>query len=112
MSDTLRDRIAREFMAYSEAESLDDRDELYLSPLEFADVAMRAESLDAAWAEAEAALPKGVGLELLYLGSLVPDRYGARAFDGKRLPSLALAGGPTPAAALRGLTAKLRERAG
>lgn len=71
-------------------------------------------SLDAAWAEAEAALPEGWFLVL----SDDP-RYSAEATrEGYHDPAIGWVGvqtrdatGPTPAAALRALAATLRERA-
>ena len=69
-----------------------------------------ADSLDAAWAEAEAALPEGgriYGARRLYDGgwefSAEWWTYDARYRAGR-------ATGDTPAAALRALAAKLRER--
>ena len=89
-----------------------------------------ADSLDAAWASAEAALPEGWQLEVVHRGALTGDinpwtgyaitepreQYVAEAahvwYGGptwKRIdPPEAKAEGPTPAAALRALTAKLR----
>jgi hypothetical protein len=64
------------------------------------------DSVDAAWAEAEAALPKG-GIHLHSPGGN-PRVYWAEGIDPRRMIS-ASEMGPTPAAALRALTAKLRE---
>ena len=76
------------------------------------------DSLDASWAEAEAARPEGwfIGVESGWpISAEQPDGYRAVAsrdqaylFDG---PS-ASGEGPTPAAALRALAAKLREHWG
>ena len=76
------------------------------------------DSLDASWAEAEAAQPEGwfIGVESGWpISAEQPDGYRAVAsrdqtylFDG---PS-ASGEGPTPAAALRALAAKLREAVG
>ena len=76
------------------------------------------DSLDASWAEAEAARPEGwfIGVESGWpISAEQPDGYRAVAsrdqtylFDG---PS-ASGEGPTPAAALRALAAKLREAVG
>ncbi len=62
------------------------------------------DSLDAAWAEAEAALPEGWAFEVKRDG----DRCDATAADNWGEPQL-LAVGPDPASALRGLIANLRE---
>ena len=84
------------------------------------------DSLDAAWAEAEAALPDG--WTLLEVSRLDRDEDGGRMLDARGGYWYASAGegnkaqvvsyirreetetGHTPAAALRGLAAKLRER--
>lgn len=73
------------------------------------------DSLDAAWAEAEAALPEG--WQLVLLRGLAGD-YSAHAEDISKRPDDGswtheeerFAFGRTPAAALRALAAKLRER--
>jgi hypothetical protein len=73
-----------------------------------------SDSLDAAWAEAEAALPKGwdgptVGPFVDNLRHV--DRWVATAgkyIDNLDLPKEERGFGPTPAAALRALAAKLR----
>jgi hypothetical protein len=75
--------------------------------------AVVADSLDAAWAEAEAALPEGA-----YLVLSDDPRYTAEATrEGYHHPAIGWVGvwtmeatGPTPTAALRALAAKLRER--
>ena len=71
-----------------------------------------AGSLDAAWAEAEAALPeRHGGLHLNSYGDWGRiDGWSAHTF-APRQPTIT-ATGPTPAAALRALAAKLREREG
>lgn len=75
--------------------------------------AMGADSLDAAWAEAEAALPDGwfiARLELLRLPTR--DRPLWQVLTSRPMTSgsgaMASGEGPTPAAALRALAAKLR----
>lgn len=72
-----------------------------------------ADSLDAAWAEAEAALPEGWALTLTP-DTTEPDTYVAEGrprdpFDSTRTGDLAWGAGPTPAAALRALAAQLRQ---
>ena len=70
-----------------------------------------SDSLDAAWAEAEAALPKGwvvAGLNL-DLWALSRGEQVWVAAAGHPLDSSTFAEAPTPAAALRALAAKLRE---
>jgi hypothetical protein len=68
--------------------------------------------LDAAWAEAEAALPEDWELRLFYWGD---PKYGATASyrfslgRGRAVP-FEQEYGPTPAAALRALAEQLRER--
>jgi hypothetical protein len=73
---------------------------------------MGADSLDAAWAEAEAVLPENGGLRLARVAYLSQTPYGlaysAWALQGT-LP-LGLGRGDTPVAALRALADKLRER--
>jgi hypothetical protein len=67
------------------------------------------DSLDAAWAEAEAALPEGWEINL-YLDPRAEDithRYGVNAGHPQRFAEI-MVNGPTPAAALRALEAKLR----
>ena len=95
---------------------------------------MVAASLDAAWAEAEAALPEGWAIgavtrnveghgrthgqawwcsafRLRAGAPLLPDKAASRkSWDDPLRRQIAY--GPTPAAALRALAAKLRERAG
>ncbi len=69
--------------------------------------------LDAAWVEAEAALPEGWTLRLSNGGH--PERYAATAIrldDGWEPQKDIRAPGPTPTAALRALVAKLREAQG
>lgn len=73
----------------------------------------RVDSLDAALAEAVAALPEGWGISV----SRQPGQSDWSAMAGPNTWDLyggseATGYGPTPAAALRALTAKLRERAG
>lgn len=81
------------------------------------------DSLDAAWAEAEAALPEG--WRPATVGPADPDAYDEAGnpisapwvasvvspafFDGENDREWACGSGPTPAAALRALAAKLRE---
>jgi len=76
--------------------------------------AIAADSLDAALAEVEAALPKGWHLCAVerhcHVGDATPGEWGAYAHDANRWESES-AQGPTPAAALRALTVKLRETA-
>ena len=72
-----------------------------------------ADSLDAAWQEAEAALPEGWGMQLIrganvQTGERTPD-YRAISFSGTMPVTDGY--GPTPAVALRALAARLRERA-
>jgi hypothetical protein len=81
------------------------------------------DTLDAAWAEAEAALPEGwvcgvQGTDLAVPGRLYDawagvgrhwDEHAGRLAD---TPPECFGFGPTPAAALRELAARLRERAG
>ena len=71
-------------------------------------------SLDAAWAEAEAALPEGhyelrlsshAGVRGVYFASVHDGTEGAMATRA----GVAVAEGPTPAAALRALAEKLGE---
>lgn len=73
----------------------------------------RIDSLDAAWAEAEAALPEGWSFRLEHEA---PEHFWAQASTNWRFDdpdeTLPACEGPTPAAALRALAAKLRERAG
>jgi integrase len=75
-----------------------------------------SDSLDAAWAEAEAALPEGWGLRLTKAERHATLPGEGRVFAhakppyGSRRPRIR-GEGPTPAAALRALAAKLRERA-
>lgn len=76
------------------------------------------DSLDAAWAEAEAALPEGWAMLQLHHTAMMDQRWQAEA-QSRIGPVVAwnrvrtvIAEGLTPAAALRALTAKLRERAG
>ena len=74
------------------------------------------DSLDAAWAAAEAALPEGRQLQLEYAR---PGLYVARyqwltvvVVDGTQIPASSTwrwSEGPTPAAALRALAARLEE---
>ena len=74
-------------------------------PMHIAPAKCPAGSLDAAWAEAEVALPKGwelSGVERWY----TPHEWIALAHEPGH--SEASAGGPTPAAARRALAAKLR----
>lgn len=73
-----------------------------------------ADSLDAAWAEAEAALPKHWRLAI---SPYYPSGWEAYAYDIRRTPSSGKGKhgsgacyGDTPAAALRALAANLRER--
>jgi hypothetical protein len=71
------------------------------------EVDFRRDSLDAAWAEAEAALPEG------WMGpSLAEQTEGNwRAYSARRHsspPEIITTVGPTPAAALRALAVKLR----
>lgn len=65
------------------------------------------DSLDAAWAEARAVAPEGTAIELF---GPVGGRYAAQIHGDHWLPGRS-AGGDTPAAALRALTAKLRDKA-
>lgn len=69
------------------------------------------DSLDEAWADAEAALPEGWWFTALSRGH---DGYVAKAHDGTvinhRVWTIEKGFGPTPAAALRALAVKLRER--
>ncbi len=72
------------------------------------------DSLDAAWAEAEAALPEGMDLELCARTNGLGDewRYVAGIHDGGQGAAivngvLATGHGPTPVAALRALAAAL-----
>lgn len=71
-------------------------------------------SLDAAWAEAEAALPKGwwiVSVRRYYFGSSWRVDFGRPDdFDPSRYIENSGPEKSTPAAALRALAAKLRER--
>lgn len=84
-----------------------------------------ADSLDAAWAEAEAALPEGPWMmELVRHGAMngdenpytgyvidrIPDRYEAVAQNTWACDEVVTGTGPTPAAALRALAAELRQR--
>lgn len=70
-----------------------------------------ADSLDAAWAEAEAALPEGHTMDLVLENHVDGGRY--LAWTMRHTDTAIIRGeGPTPAAALRALTARLRERAG
>ena len=70
------------------------------------------DSLDAAWAEAEAALPEGWAIVSIFATSSAPWEW--RAFAGLTVnpesddPFMSWAEGPTPAAALRALAARLR----
>jgi hypothetical protein len=64
-------------------------------------------SLDAAWAEAEAALPGDSGLGVSKTVGVTSGAYVATTDSG--MPRDGYAYGPTPAAALRALAAKLRE---
>jgi hypothetical protein len=76
-------------------------------------------TLDHAWAEAERALPDGWAINMLW-GTVTEDRWAASAgpfpSDDTHARLHVVAGGPTPAAALTALAAKLRtapkERAG
>jgi hypothetical protein len=74
------------------------------------------DSLDAAWAEAEAALPDGwIGPSLGPELAIKRSGWVWRAFSWDRATPrgvLIEGHGPTPAAALRALAAKLREMAG
>ena len=87
---------------------------------------LATDSLDAAWAEAEAALPEGwqiitlewAGMITDYLGEPIPEdgedwRAIADALgkeDEDEVDEIRYARGPSPAAALRALATKLRER--
>lgn len=68
--------------------------------------------LDRAWAEAEAALPEGWAVNLLW-GTITEERWAVSAGPFPSVPEHAalhqVAGGPNPAAALRALAVKLRE---
>lgn len=65
-----------------------------------------SDSVDAAWAEAEAALPEG-----WVLGGVTLHNPGYKAFAAHRFrPGIHVYGHPTPAAALRALAVRLRER--
>lgn len=69
-----------------------------------------AGALDVAWAEAEAALPEGWRIHMLSVTA--SDEWQAVAGvreDRGQDPFIALEVGPTPAAALRALTERLRE---
>jgi hypothetical protein len=67
------------------------------------------DSLDAAWAEAEAVLPEGWMLERVWRNA---GAWNARAGEGPYPAAIGVqqigGSGPTPAAALRALAAKLR----
>ena len=63
--------------------------------------------LDAAWAEVEAALPEGWWLDYLMLDEEDPVRWAALARKDRRDDDWVEAYGPTPAAALHALTARL-----
>lgn len=68
------------------------------------------DSIDAAWAAAEAALPEGWVIQSVL--RCTPECWQAWAADPAEDasdPFVAIADGPTPAAALRSLAAKLRE---
>jgi hypothetical protein len=70
------------------------------------------DSLDAAWAEAEAALPeRACGLSITAQGDWGVVRNWAAWAYAPGEPTIT-GNGPTPAAALRALAARLRERAG
>lgn len=66
------------------------------------------DSLDAAWAEAEAALPEGWGIGIQVPPGGYPGGYEVGASGDTEWT--VQANGPTPAAALRALAAKLREQ--
>lgn len=88
------------------AESVDG--EMYASP-----PATAPDSLDAAWAEAEAALPEGVAFTLTRAATPSdgrPTAYYATAdpIYSSAIRSKMQISGPTPAAALRALAARLR----
>jgi hypothetical protein len=71
-----------------------------------------ADSLDAAWAEAEAALPERYGLSLNAWNAEIvamADLMSAATESELRSAPSFRGTGPTPAAALRSLTEKLRE---
>lgn len=67
------------------------------------------DDLGAAWAEAEAALPEGWAISLLWGGERWAAAAGPWPDDGQRRTIYASAD-TTPAAALRALAAALRER--
>jgi hypothetical protein len=78
------------------------------------DVGLRvrdADDLGAAWAEAEAALPEGWAINLLW-GTVTAERWGANAGPWPADPRErgAFGGGDTPAAALHALAAALRRQ--
>ncbi len=88
-----------------------------------AELATANDSLDAAWQEAEAALPEGWVVEgtrrVLMAGLPKMQRWGATACpltpkgrNWRGIYETQYADGPTPAAALRALAAVLLERAG
>ncbi len=70
------------------------------------------DSLDAAWAEVEEALPKGWAMNVLW-GTVTKERWGAAAgpFPSSLGDHHQFGGGSTPAAALHALAAHLREAA-
>lgn len=71
-----------------------------------------SDSLDAAWAEAEAALPDGWRIKEVRVHDL-DDEWGAEAENMTGVGRYRwVEHGPTPAAALRALTARLREARG
>lgn len=107
-------------MATSMATSFDEGDVIHtaLGPLVIPEGMgghyVVSDSLDAAWAEAEAALPKGwwiVSVRRYYFGSSWRVDFGRPDdFDPSRYIENSGPEKSTPAAALRALAAKLRER--
>jgi hypothetical protein len=75
---------------------------------------VRADSLDAAWADAEAALPEGWRIKSLSMDA--PPAWqawaGATPEEAPGVDEWEAETGSTPAAALRALAERLRERAG
>jgi hypothetical protein len=77
------------------------------------EAALTAMELGAAWAEAEAALPKGWELDFFRQGGEGPLMYSAQAGHPYKFAEVFAGGGPnaalpTPAAALRALAAALK----
>ena len=88
----------------------DEREQRIMDGMANASAIPDGDSLDAAWSEAEAALPEGWRLRVETGDSLDPKPYWALASLQFDKEGVVETGGSTPAAALRALAAKLRER--